>query len=194
MGDSQIIAIEDILVSASLLTERFACNILLCKGWCCIAGDSGAPITPDEVGILEREYGNFRGYMSPQGREAVAQHGFALLDRDEEWATPLIAGVECAYASFDGEGVCRCAIEQAFWAKKTVFRKPVSCWLYPIRVQKLSTGFAINYHQWEVCAGARIRGEKERIPVYRFLKEPLIVQFGSDFYDRLDAAAAMIDA
>ena len=187
MGDPQIIAIGDILVSTALLRERFACDITLCKGACCVDGNSGAPLEFEELGILEKEYVSFADFMSPQGKEAIRQQGFAVMDGDGEWVTPLIAGGECAYAVFDGEGVCRCAIEEAFWAQRTVFRKPVSCWLYPIRVQKLSTGLALNYHQWKICVG------QSPTPLYRFLKEPLIIQFGQNFYDQLDAAAAMID-
>ncbi|MCL1973516.1 MAG: DUF3109 family protein [Bacteroidetes bacterium] len=193
MKDSPIIAIGDILVSPAILTECFTCDITYCKGECCVAGNSGAPLNRVEINTLEEEYPNFKDYMSLKGREAVQQQGFALIDRDGEWVTPLIAGGECAYALFNRQGVCCCAIEQAFGAKKTAFRKPVSCWLYPVRVQKLATGFALNYHQWEVCTGARIRGEQEGMPVYRFLKEPLIVQFGSDFYDQLKTIAEIIN-
>jgi len=189
MDYPQVIAIGDIWVSTALLTERFACDMAACKGRCCVAGNSGAPLEPEELGILAREYAAFAPYMSPQGREAVEQEGFALTDRDGELVTPLVAGAECAYAYLDNAGICRCSIEQAFEAQKTAFRKPISCWLYPIRVQKLSTGYALNYHQWEVCARARARGQQEGTPVYTFVREALIARFGTEFYEALDSVS-----
>jgi len=194
MDYPKIIAIGDILVSTALLTERFACDMAACKGWCCVAGNSGAPLEPEEMGIIEREYSAFAPYMNPQGRAAVQQQGFVLTDTDGELVTPLISQAECAYACFDESGICRCAVEQAFEAGTTAFRKPISCWLYPVRVQKLATGYALNYHQWEVCANARTRGQQEGIPVYRFVKEALIAKFGAEFYEALDSIFSTIPA
>ena len=192
MNYPQILAIGDILISAALLTERFACDIADCKGLCCVEGNSGAPLEPEEPGILEREYPRFADYMSPQGREAVRQEGFAVVDSDGELVTPLIKGAECAYAGFIHEDICVCAIEQAYLAQKTGFRKPISCWLYPIRLKKLSSGIALNYHQWEVCSGACAKGQKEGMPVYRFVKQALVHRFGKEFYDQLEEAAGMM--
>ncbi|MCL2727801.1 MAG: DUF3109 family protein [Bacteroidales bacterium] len=186
MGDYRVIAIGDILISTALLTERFACDMAVCRGYCCVEGESGAPLEEHEVGILEREYQAFAPYMTPAGREAVSGQGVAIVDTDGEWVTPLVKGAECAYALFDSSGTCWCAIERAFLEGKTTFRKPVSCWLYPVRIQTLSTGCALNYHQWHLCVCARERGNKEGVPVYRFLKEALIAKFGEGFYEELD--------
>ena len=186
MDDYRVIAIGDVLISTALLTERFACDMELCKGQCCVEGESGAPLEMQEVAILEREYHIFAAYMTPNGREAVEEQGAAIVDVDGEWVTPLVKGAECAYALFDPSGTCKCAMECAFFDGKTTFRKPISCWLYPIRIQTLSTGCALNYHQWHPCVRARERGNKEGVPVYRFLKEALIAKFGEGFYEELD--------
>ena len=190
MSHNDVLAIGDIFVSAALLTECFACDLIVCRGQCCVEGSGGAPLEKEEVPILIKEYDNFAPFMTARGREAVREQGVALLDHDREWATPLVNGAECAYARFDDVGICRCAIEYAFLQEKTPFRKPISCWLYPIRVQKLSTGCALNYHRWHLCTPACVRGEREGIPLYRFLKEPIIAKFGADFYGELEGAAA----
>ena len=192
MDYTKLIAIGDILVSTALLTERFTCEITACKGMCCVEGESGAPLEPEETGILEKEYPSFAHFMTLQGRKAVQQNGVAVLDRDGEWVTPLVRGAECAYARLNRSGNCICAIECAFWEGKTTFRKPISCWLYPVRIQKLSKGYALNYHQWHVCRSACAIGQKEDIRLYCFLKEAIIARFGKEFYDELDAAAAVI--
>lgn len=186
---SKVVLIGDVYVSTALLTERFVCDVALCKGQCCVIGDSGAPLEPQEVKLLEQAYSDFAPYMTAAGRESVAKLGVAVVDTDGEWVTPLVDGAECVYAWFDGGGVCRCAIEAACMAGKTTFRKPVSCWLYPIRVQKLATGKALNYHRWQLCAAARERGQKLGVPVYQFLKEPLEGAFGDAFYKELEESA-----
>ena len=193
MDYSQLIAIGDIYVSSALLRERFACEVTACKGLCCVIGDTGAPLEAEEVSVLTREYELFAPYMTERGRNAIAQQGVALLDTDGEWITPLAEGEECAYAHFDRDGVCRCAIEYAFLEGKTTFRKPISCWLYPIRILPLTTGCALNYHQWHLCTGACARGQQENIPVYRFLKEPIVAKFGGEFYEQIEEVAMRLE-
>ena len=70
-------------------------------------------------------------------------------------------------------------------------RKPRSCWLYPVRVTKLTGGgLALNYHRWDICRAAVEKGKKEGIHVYEFLREPLTELLGADFYEALCIAAA----
>ena len=201
MDYSRLILIGEILVSQALLTERFACHLVTCKGACCVEGESGAPLEEEEIWVLKREYQSFSQFMTERGREEVRKQGVALIDSDGDWVTPLVGGVgECAYARFDtcgGETALQrscasCAIERAFFLGKTTFRKPISCWLYPIRIQPLVTGCALNVHHWNLCASARLRGQKEHIPLYQFLKEAIIAKFGGGFYEELEASAAAL--
>ena len=37
-----------------------------------------------------------------------------------------------------------------------------------------------------VCKAAMLLGQKENLPVYKFLKEPLIRKFGEDWYAELE--------
>ena len=81
------------------------------------------------------------------------------------------------------------AIEKAFREGKTDFYKPVSCHLYPIRIGDYGPYKAVNYHRWDVCKAAVLLGRKEDVPVYKFLKEPLIRKFGEEWYAELELAA-----
>ncbi len=186
-----IIQIGDCLISSDILTEYFACDYPKCKGACCVIGDSGAPLEEDEAGAIEKNYGIFSPLMSPEGREAVSQKGFFEIDVDGDMVTPLVgAGGECAYCHFDGQGQCFCSMERLWSRGRGDFRKPVSCWLYPIRVTVLGNGLrALNLHRWDLCKDAFARGRAEKIHVYEFLKEPLTSCFGEDFYAALCAAA-----
>ena len=118
-------------------------------------------------------------------KRQVREQGAWVVDRDNEKVTPLIGREECAYVIFEDK-IARCAIERAYEEGTISFRKPVSCHLYPIRVGKLKQGFALNYHQWSICEPARILGEKEGVPVFRFLKDAIIRVYGEEFYGELE--------
>ena len=184
-----IIEIGDVLVSEDVVCEFFACDYPVCKGACCIVGDSGAPLEEDELPALERDYPSFCTLMSAAGRAAAEESGFFAIDRDGDLVTPLVPGTEeCAYCHWQGDN-CLCAIEKAGLVK------PISCALYPIRVKKFKGGgMALNLHRWDICKCAFERGRREGIRVYQFLREPLIRRFGQDFYEALSVAAEHVIA
>jgi hypothetical protein len=151
-----------------------------------VLGDSGAPLEAEEVEILQQEYPRFAAYMKPEGVRAVEAQGFAALDSDNDLGTPLIDGKECAYSCFDKQGVCYCAIERAWRDGQTTFRKPISCWLYPIRIKQLSETTALNYDRQSMCKCACAKGKRANMPVFRFLREPLEHRFGKAFYEEME--------
>ncbi len=190
-----IVQIGDILVSEDVILEYFACDYPVCKGACCIIGDSGAPLKEEELDSIEANYGSFSPLMRPEGRQAVEEKGFFEIDRDGDLVTPLVPGSEeCAYYLFEN-GNCFCSIERQFFAGKSSFRKPISCQLYPVRVVDLGGGrLGLNLHRWDICRCAFERGRREGIRAYQFLREPLTEAFGADFYEALCAAAEQVIA
>ena len=180
-----IIQIGDILVSEDVVMDFFACDYPVCKGICCIEGDSGAPLEEDELDGLERDYPEYSAEMRPQGRCRVDEVGFFEVDRDGDLVTPVVCETkECAFTHFLPDGSALCAIE------KCGLIKPVSCRLYPIRVTKLTGGgLALNVHHWDICKPAFEKGRREGIRVYQFLKGPITARFGQEFFQALDAAA-----
>ncbi len=46
----------------------------------------------------------------------------------------------------------------------------------------------MGYHRWEICKAAVLLGEKENLPIYKFLKTPLIRKFGEAWYEQLEVA------
>ena len=194
MYHGTIIEIDDCLVSEEILTEYYACDYEKCKGCCCIIGDSGAPLEEIEAEAIEKNYEIFSPIMSEEGRAAVASKGFFEIDRDGDMVTPLVPGSEeCAFTHFDEDGNCFCAMERCWFQGNGDFRKPISCWLYPIRITQLRNGMrALNLHRWHICKDAFEKGKKEKIRVYEFLREPIERYFGEDFYSALDEAAKML--
>ncbi len=187
-----MIEIDDKIVSTDLLTECFACDLSLCHGICCVEGNAGAPLDADEAIVLEKEYNAYLPFLPPEGVRAIEQQGFAVIDSDGDLTTPLVDDAQCAYACRE-EGVTLCAIEMAWRAGRTTFRKPISCHLYPIRVMQFSNGsVGLHYHRWNVCEGARKQGRKLGLPLYKALREPIERRFGEEFYRALEAAAEML--
>ena len=191
-----IVEIGDILVSEDVIMEFFACDYPVCKGKCCIVGDSGAPLKEEELEPLEANYAHYSPLMRPEGRAAVEAKGFFEIDREGDIVTPLVEGSEeCAFCHFEADGSCLCSIERKFEKGLGTFRKPVSCSLYPIRVVDLGGGrLGLNLHRWEICREAFEKGRREGIRVYRFLRGPLTEAFGQEFYSALSEAARMLIA
>ncbi|MDR0414473.1 MAG: DUF3109 family protein [Prevotellaceae bacterium] len=188
-----MLQIDDKIVSIDLLTCGFCCDLSVCAGVCCVYGDSGAPLEKNEEKKLLKELPKFYDYLTPKGQKAIAELGVAVRDGDGDMVTPLVAErEECAYAYFTENGDCLCAIEKAFLERKTTYRKPVSCHLYPIRLKPLGSNIALCYDRQDMCQCARTLGEKNSTPVFRFLREPIIRKFGKGFYGQLEAAYALL--
>ncbi|MFZ4543092.1 MAG: DUF3109 family protein [Saprospiraceae bacterium] len=188
-----MLIVQDKLVSDDVVEVQFLCNLSACKGACCWEGDAGAPLEMEEVDILENIFEDIKPFLTPQGISEIETKGKYYLDpEDNEPATMLIDGGPCAYINYTEEGIAQCGIEQAWKAGVSPFRKPISCHLYPIRVEKNDKlGFeALNYHKWEICSPACKSGKAAKLPVFEFLKEAIVRKYGEDFYEELAAGAA----
>jgi hypothetical protein len=188
-----LVEIEDKIVSTQIFERQFVCDLTACKGACCIEGDGGAPVTPEEVQIIEKHLDQIVPFMRPEGIAAVKEQGVVYLDNDLEPATTLVNGAECAFVFFDNTGIAKCAIEKAQREGIIDFPKPISCHLYPIRTKKFQDYTALNYEKWDICEPACACGEKLEVPVYKFLKEPLQRAFGTQFYQELEKVASELE-
>lgn len=184
-----MIQIQDVIVNLDIFREKFLCDLDACKGECCVEGDAGAPVELDEVARLEEVLPVVWDDLSPAAREVIDRQGVVYPDRDGELVTSIVNGKDCVFTCYDERGCCCCAIEKAYREGKTNFYKPISCHLYPIRVGHYGPYKALNYHRWSVCRAAVLLGEKEDVPVYKFLKEPLTRKFGEAWYAELEIAA-----
>lgn len=179
------------VVSLDILEKDFCCDLSVCRGCCCIEGDAGAPVTEEEQKILEQLLPDLLPDMTPAARKAVEDGGITYRDKDGELVTQIVDGRDCVFARTDHNGWCYCLIEKAYNAGKTSFRKPVSCHLYPVRVKDFPARgsapamSALEYNRWDICHCARVLGKKEHLPLYKFLREPLIRRFGQEWYDEL---------
>jgi hypothetical protein len=184
-----MLQIDKTIVSLDILEEKFCCDLGKCQGACCIEGDSGAPVTPEEASAIKQSFLQFESYLSERNREEIKKQGFSIIDKDGDLVTPLVGNNECVYTFVDEQGNTKCAIERAYLEGKITFRKPVSCHLFPIRITEYKRFDALNYQQLDICRSARICGKKGSIPLWQYLKEPLIRKYGQGWYDELETAA-----
>ncbi len=183
------------IVSEDIIEKDFVCNLNACKGACCIEGEAGAPVTQEEVEILKEIYPKVKPFLRPEGIASIEKQGTHIKTDFDELETPLVDGKECAYVTFTDKGIASCGIEDAFNAGAVDpiaigFRKPISCHLYPVRIQEYSEFSAINYHRWPICDDACTLGKQLQVPVYKFVKVALIRKFGENWYAELEKVAS----
>lgn len=176
-----MLIVKDCIISEDIAEKHFCCDLAQCKGECCVEGDCGAPLDESEIPILERILPEVEPYMTPEGIEVVHKEGVSVPDHAGDPSTPLINNRECAFINWGEDGLALCAIERAYRDGKIDLMKPVSCHLYPIRVDEYGEFTAVNYHRWDVCRCAFDKGE----PLYKMLKDPLIRRFGKEWYEEL---------
>ena len=167
------------LVSLDVLEKEFCCDLDTCRGCCCIEGDAGCPVTDEELKQIEQLLPELLPHMTKEARAVVEQQGLSYLDPSGEQVLSIVNGKDCIFARTDHSNWCYCLIE------KKGLTKPISCALYPIRLTKVGEYTGVEYHRWDICHCARLLGKKKHIPLYQFLKEPLIRRFGQTWYDEL---------
>ena len=180
-----IIQVGDVLLSSEILTERFCCDLSVCKGECCVEGDAGAPVTLEEVAEIEECLDTVWGDLSASAQSVIDKQGVAYTDQEGDLVTSIVRGKDCVFTYYE-DTCCFCALEKAYRAGLTRFCKPVSCALYPIREKRLGGGVVgLNYNRWDVCKMAVAKGIQENLYLYQFLRDPLIRRFGEDWYQEL---------
>lgn len=188
-----MVELGDKLISLDIFEKKFVCDLTACKGACCVEGDAGAPLTYDEIDIIEDNLEAIKPYMRQEGLDAIAKTGVFYMDEDNAPVTTLVNEKECAFVYFDENNITKCGIEKAHKEGKLDFKKPISCHLYPIRVAELRTFTALNYSQWNICRPACQCGAKLDVPVFRFLKEPIERMWGESFYKDLEQVAKELE-
>jgi hypothetical protein len=188
-----MIQIEDKIISKEVFEKKFLCDLNSCKGSCCVEGDSGAPLSETEVITINKIYPKIKSYLSKEGRSVINNLGISVIDADGDLTTPLINNRECAFVIKE-KGISKCAIEKAHSEGKSDFKKPISCHLFPIRITEYSDFDAVNYESIKICSPACSLGEEMQLPVYRFLKEPLIRKYGDKFYKEITKVAEFLNS
>lgn len=188
-----MLQIEDTIISLDVIESQFICDLNKCKGQCCVDGDAGAPLEKEENDQINEILPLIWDDLSPEAQALIEKQGISYKDYDGELVTSIIKGKECVFTYFDDNGVCKCAIDNAYRDGRISVQKPISCHLYPIRLQKYRDFTAVNYHRWSICEPAVKFGKNEGVKLYQFLKEPLIRKFGEKWYESLEEGVKAIE-
>ena len=181
--------IKDTLVSIDLVERFFYCDLVQCKGVCCIEGEAGAPLEKEEYDLLSKILPELWNDLSPEAKVVINKQGIGYIDIENDLVTSIVNGKNCVFTCYDAGGICQCAIEKAFHEGRIHFRKPMSCHLYPVRVKRYKYYRAVNYNRLKICQAAEMLGEQKQVRLYQFLREALIRKFGKSWYHELDTCA-----
>ncbi len=189
-----MIVIDNILVSDDVVEKQFVCDLAKCKGGCCEEGDAGAPLDEEELDIITAVYEKVKPYLTEAAIAEIERKGKYVYHKEFGWVTPTLGNDSeiCVYGYRDEKGIIKCAFEQAYYDGAISWKKPISCHLFPVITKKGKHGGyeRVNYAPREkLCKPACGLGKKLKVPVYEFLKEPLIRKYGKEFYEVLDKIA-----
>lgn len=180
--------IDGVLVSLDVAERFFCCDLDKCLGACCIEGDAGAPITKAEYEKLRQLAPVVADRLSPQARRIIDESGVGYVDEEGDLVTSIVGGRDCVFTCYAPGGKCLCALDSAYREGLTDWRKPVSCYLYPLRLTDYGTFIAVNYHRWKICRSAEENGRRNGIRLYQFMRGPLTERFGAEWYEALAGA------
>jgi len=154
----------------------FACDLSACKGACCtIPGGRGAPLLDAEVARIEHAATIVKDHLSSEHQKVLAESG-TCEGGPGSFHTTLVDGGPCVFVVFQ-DGVARCSIEQAYFKGLLDWRKPISCHLFPLRVDK-GVVDRVRYEQLQACDPAVERGMREGISLIEFTREALTRAYG----------------
>lgn len=191
-----MLVIQDILISEEIVEEKFFCNLNACKGACCTEGDYGAPVEDVEMQSIHQYIDVIKENLPERSKVMIETNGgFTFYKEPKVWGTSCHEDGACVFLTTNELGIAMCGIEKTWYEGKIPFQKPISCHLYPIRISKNDIiGFeAWNYDRWDICSAACDKGKKEKMPIYKFVKDAIIRKKGASFYEELDAAAQFIE-
>ena len=173
--------VGDTLISDELLDAPFACHLGSCLGACCVQGESGAPLEPEERAALEAIVPRVRKYLPPKARKVIEDKGVWEEVEPGEYATTCVDDAECVFVTYDGP-VAKCAIHKAYQAGRVDFPKPLSCHLFPILLESMGDYQVLNYEQVSICDPARRYGQRHQVQLVDVLREALTRKFGAAWY------------
>lgn len=183
-----MLEIADTLVSLDLFSQQFCCDLSVCKGCCCEEGDAGAPVEEEEIAQLEAALDTIWDELTPRAQKVIKHQGVVYADPSGELVTSIVDNRDCVFANHDKDGCCYCVLDRAYRSGHITFQKPISCHLYPVRLKKVGDTIGVNYDRWDICRCGKDLGCKLSLPLYQFLKEPLVRRFGQEWWDECNVA------
>jgi hypothetical protein len=181
--NEQFLPVSGVLVRQEIAETHFKCNLFECRGACCtFESRYGAPLAIEEIKAIEKIVNDIKSYLSPLHLKEIEENGF-FEEEQNEFMTRSLNNRACVFVCYE-DGIAKCAIEKAYNNKKTSFRKPISCHLFPIRRSDFK-GDILKYEKLDECNPALENGKINNTTIAEFCKEPLEKLYGNEWYSQL---------
>lgn len=175
--------INEIIVNKDIFTKKFSCDLKACKGACCtMPSEYGAPVLKKEIEVIDNILDKLYDYVPEQNMKQIQESGYW----EEKHDTLMIKSInnkDCVFSYYEGD-IAKCGIEKAYFDDTVDFRKPISCHLFPIRVNDFG-GPILKFEEYDECKPAIRKGEETDITVLEFCKDAIIRAYGEEFYELL---------
>jgi hypothetical protein len=180
---NDFVEIDNILINKDIASTNFTCDLKACKGACCtMPSEFGAPLLKEEINIIDNILDVVYEYL-PETNVKMIKKSRYWEDKFDTLMVKSIKKRDCVFAIYENE-VAKCSIEKAYFDKRIEFRKPISCHLFPIRINDFG-GAVLRYEEYDECAPALKKGLQTKISVLEFCKEALERAYGINFYQKL---------
>ena len=174
---------EKFIIDHRVFDVKFKCNLEVCRGSCCtLKGAGGAPILDIEVMKIQSNVNIAKKYLSEKNKNVLDNEGF-LEGEKGNYSINSVDDEDCVF-SFYENGIAKCSFQKAFYNNETDFIKPISCHLFPLRISGNKRNI-IRYEKISECEDALTYGNEQNITLFEFAKDPLIKEYGRDFYNDL---------
>jgi hypothetical protein len=181
--NEQFLPISGILVRREIAEIHFKCDLLKCKGSCCtFESRYGAPLAIEEIKAVKKIVNHVKAYLPPAHLNEIEENGF-FEKKQNEFMTRSVNNRACVFVVYEN-GIAKCALEKAYLDKKTNFKKPISCHLFPIRRTNFD-GDYLRYEKLDECIPALHNGRVSNITIAEFCKEALLKLYGNKWYSQL---------
>jgi hypothetical protein len=176
--------IGDTILSDEIATAKFACDITRCKGACCVVGDSGAPISRNEIPVIRKAFDTLKDEIREEAHEAVAEFGLIQGDDKKGFEITCVNNRECIFVDYTDEDEAVCVIQRAYYQNRFSWEKPISCHLYPVRLKKIAGMEYANFEYIpELCSAGCEKGIDDGIYLSDFLKRAFIRRYGQEWFE-----------
>ncbi len=136
----------------------------------------------EEVDELTKALPVVRKYLSSEHIAAIERSG-VVEGEPGEFVTACVEQRACVFVTYD-DGIAKCSIERAYFNGELSWRKPLSCHLFPLRIDR-GLRNQVRFEYFSECQPALEHGQETNTPLSLFVKDALIRAYGAAWYQKL---------
>ncbi|MEE2925414.1 MAG: DUF3109 family protein [bacterium] len=174
--------VEDVMISEELRDARFGCKLNICKGGCCVEGDGGAPLEPEEAKWIKDNIEILLTHLyDEKSLTRVENIGPTYVEDGVEHVTILPKNGACVFLLEESKGFRQCLFEKLYLEGRTEFQKPISCHLFPLIFRQTKYHKILSFQRRNICLPSWNHGEH----LLKNLEPALKRKFGNNFVSKL---------